>query len=231
MMLYAVQSPIFPKRYRLCYLSLTHIGRVTYICVGNLTIIASDNGLSPGRRRAIIWTILWLLLIEPSGANFSEIVIEIHISLFKIMHLKMSSGKWRPFCLGLNELLFDHTKHFTPYVYDMINLQANGQLMWHFVCRSLINYFKRCHTEISLENKDICISFLLFIWDDAGSWDSHARRSWPSISRAEFMFAPSQWEMSLQSNAVSHWLGANLGSSLISSHGIGTVIADLSLSG
>ena len=28
--------------------------------------------------------------------------------------------------------------------------------------------------------------------------------------RADFKFAPSQWEMSLQSNGVSHWLGANL---------------------
>ena len=35
---------------------LTHWGRVTHICVGNLTTICSDNGLSPGRRQAIIWT-------------------------------------------------------------------------------------------------------------------------------------------------------------------------------
>ena len=35
---------------------LTHWGRVTHICVSNLTIIDSDNGLSPGRRQAIIWT-------------------------------------------------------------------------------------------------------------------------------------------------------------------------------
>ena len=35
---------------------LTHWGRVTHICVGKLTIIGSDNGLSPERRQAIIWT-------------------------------------------------------------------------------------------------------------------------------------------------------------------------------
>ena len=29
---------------------LTHWGRVTHVCVGNLTIIGSDNGLSPGGR-------------------------------------------------------------------------------------------------------------------------------------------------------------------------------------
>ena len=35
---------------------LTHWGPVTHIYVGNLTIIGSDNGLSPGRLEAIIWT-------------------------------------------------------------------------------------------------------------------------------------------------------------------------------
>ena len=37
--------------------------RVTHICVDNLTIIGSDNGLSPGRRQAIIWTNAEILLI------------------------------------------------------------------------------------------------------------------------------------------------------------------------
>ena len=35
---------------------LTHWGQVTHICVSKLTIIGSDNGLSPGQRQAIIWT-------------------------------------------------------------------------------------------------------------------------------------------------------------------------------
>ena len=83
---------------------LTHWGRVTHICVSELTIIGSDNGLSPGRRQAIIWTNAGILLIEPLGTNFSEILIEIQIFSFKKMRLKMSSVKWRPFCLGLNVL-------------------------------------------------------------------------------------------------------------------------------
>ena len=37
--------------------------------------IGSDNGLSPGRRQAIIWTNVGILLIEPLGTNFSEILI------------------------------------------------------------------------------------------------------------------------------------------------------------
>ena len=52
-----------------CWLTslLTHWGRVTHICVGKLTIIGSDNGLSPGRRQAIIWTYAGILLIGPLG--------------------------------------------------------------------------------------------------------------------------------------------------------------------
>ena len=34
--------------------SLTHWGRVTHICVSKLSILGSDNGLSPGRRQTII---------------------------------------------------------------------------------------------------------------------------------------------------------------------------------
>ena len=83
---------------------LTHWGRVTHICVVKLTIIGSDNGLSPGRRQAIIWTNAGILLIGPLGTNFSEILIGIQTFSFKKMHLKMSSVKWRPFCLGLNVL-------------------------------------------------------------------------------------------------------------------------------
>ena len=58
-----------------CY-RFTHWGRVTHICVGELTTIVSDNGLSPGRRQAIIWTNAGILLI---GTNFNEMLIEIHI--------------------------------------------------------------------------------------------------------------------------------------------------------
>ena len=83
---------------------LTHWGRVTHICVVKLNIISYDNGLSPGRRQAIIGTNAGILLIGNLGTNFSEIWIEIYTVSFKKMHLKMSSRKWRPFGLGLNVL-------------------------------------------------------------------------------------------------------------------------------
>ena len=74
------------------------------ICVSKLTIIGSNNGLSPGRRQAIIWTNAGILLIGPSGTNFSEILIETDTFSFKKMHLKMLSVKYKPFCLSLNVL-------------------------------------------------------------------------------------------------------------------------------
>ena len=75
---------------------LTLWGRVTHICVGKLTIIGSDNGLSPGRRQAIIWTNARILLIRPSGTTFSDIVIGFQTFLFKKINFKMSV-KWRFF--------------------------------------------------------------------------------------------------------------------------------------
>ena len=87
---------------------LTHWGRVAHICVGKITNIGSDNGLSRGRRQAMIWTIAGILLIGPLGTNFSEILIRIQILSFKKMRLKMSSAKWQPFCLGLNVLKIGH---------------------------------------------------------------------------------------------------------------------------
>ena len=70
---------------------------VTHICAGKLTIIGSDNGLSPGRRQAIIWTNAGILVIGPLGTNFSEILIGIPNIFIKKMYLKMSSAKRRPF--------------------------------------------------------------------------------------------------------------------------------------
>ena len=85
-------------------LCLTHWSRETHICVCEHANIGSDNGLSPHRRQAIIWTNAGILSIGPLGTNFNEISIGIQTSSFKKMHFKMSSAKWRPFCLGLNVL-------------------------------------------------------------------------------------------------------------------------------
>ena len=88
----------------------THWGRVTHICVGDLTIIGSDNGLSPGRRQAIIWTNVGLLSIGPLRTYFSENLIKIQQFPLNKMHMKMSSAKWRLSCLGLNVLCLNRNE-------------------------------------------------------------------------------------------------------------------------
>ena len=135
---------------------LTHWGRVTHICVGNLTIIGSDNGLSPGRRQAIIWTNAGILLIGPLGTNFSEILIEMHTFSFKKMHLKMSSAKWRLFGLGLNELI--KTSFLSAYV-------------WHWRTGELVLNLFLCFTRVS--NVPV-------IHDDVIKW-KHFPRYWPFV--------------------------------------------------
>ena len=86
-------------------LLLTHRGRVMHMCVCNLTIIGSDYGLWPGQCQVLIWTNAGILLIGPIKINSSEILFKIQTFLFKKNHLNVSSAKWRPFCLSLNELI------------------------------------------------------------------------------------------------------------------------------
>ena len=86
--------------------------RVTHICVGKLAIIGSDNGVSPRRRQAIIWISSGILLNEPLGANFNDILIKIETFLLMKIRLKMSSAKCCPFhlrpqCVDILHLIWD----------------------------------------------------------------------------------------------------------------------------
>ena len=77
---------------------------MTHICVVKQTIIGSDKGLSPGRRQAIIWTNDGILFIGPLRTNSNDISIQILTFSFTKIRLKVTSAKWRSFCLGLNVL-------------------------------------------------------------------------------------------------------------------------------
>ena len=66
-----------------------------YMCQINM---GSDNGSSPIRRQAIIYTNHGLLSIGPLGTNVSKILIKVQNRSFTKMHLKISSVEWRPFC-------------------------------------------------------------------------------------------------------------------------------------
>ena len=115
---------------------------MTHICVGNQTIIGPDNGFSPGRRQAIIWTNDGILLIGPLGTNFSEISIKILSFSFTKIRSKVSSAKWRPFCLGLNVLnrLTEYSGRMTSVSRLVIWLIAlpGYQQLWYWFCAEWI---------------------------------------------------------------------------------------------
>ena len=96
----------------------THWDRETYMYVGNLTIIGSDNGLSHGRRQVFILTNAGILSIGPLWTNFIEILIGIQTFSFKKMHFKMSA-KWRLSCLGLIVLIRSYYLSYYPGQDDM----------------------------------------------------------------------------------------------------------------
>ena len=102
---------------------------MTQICVSKLTIIGSKNGLSPDRRQATICTNDGILLIGALGTNFSEILIEIQTFSFFKNQLKVSSEKWRPFCLGLNvkQIILPHMQYTNACFY-----QFNLQMLYNF---------------------------------------------------------------------------------------------------
>ena len=105
--------------YALVFVWLTHWGQVIHRCVGKLTIIGSDNGLSPGRRQAIIWINDGMVLI--SNRN---LYIFIQEKAFENVVWKMTA-----FGLGLNALghLFGglHTK-------GVGSCRINVNLWWMF---------------------------------------------------------------------------------------------------
>ena len=119
------------------HLKLTHWGRVTHICVGNLTIIGSDNGLSPGWRQAIIWTNAGLLLIGPLKTYFSEIRFQIQQNRFENV-----SGTWRPSCLGLNVLMpTPYSRQYTVHPHESKFPKMSQATLWRQeadCCRSTI---------------------------------------------------------------------------------------------
>ena len=122
----------------MCHQALTHWGRVTHIYVGKLIIIGSDNGLSPDRRQAIIWTNAGLLSIGPLRTYFSENLIKVQQFSLKRMHVKMSSAKWRPSCLGLNVLRnksYSFNATTGPDFIFIFVIVSHGDINWPLVCR------------------------------------------------------------------------------------------------
>ena len=133
---------------------------MTHICVSKLTNIGSDNGMSPGRPQAIIWTNAGIMLIGPLATIFSEILIVISTFPFTKTCLKVSSVKWWPFCFGLN-VLIRLPKYWNQYFMHQCCHLQNEIRFWRFshadspngkiYCCLLLFYFLLlfCHRVVS----------------------------------------------------------------------------------
>ena len=113
-----------------------------------LTIIGSDNGLSPSRRQAIIRTNAGILLVRTLGTHFNEVLSEIHTFSLKKMHLKMSSEK---FCLGLNVLI---GIRFQPIKCNLCTLSSTS-LKWFLSHNSVISW--HWYIGVTLPTIQFCI--------------------------------------------------------------------------
>ena len=115
-----------------------------------------------------------MLLIGPIGTNFGEILIVIHIFSFKNMHLKMSSAKWRPVCLGLNVLILERLFGVVCYSSPMFCKAQHVRTVYHALTSIILYTY---HDTLSLHNK-----FLDFIYNEqlmnislSYIWDANAQ--------------------------------------------------------
>ena len=116
-----------------------HWGHVRHICVSKLSITGSDNGLSPGRRQAIIWTNNGILLIESLRTNFHKILIKIYKFSFKKIHFKMLSGKWWLSCPTSMSLQPSYPQ-WTVWYKTIFGSQNIGYQIWYPFMHGLPNW-------------------------------------------------------------------------------------------
>ena len=137
----------------------THCGRVTHMFVSNLTIIGSDNGLSPA---GILW-------IGPIGTNFSDNSIKnSYIFIQQNIFEYVIWTKWWPFCLGLNVLTLNVrgpsylglTRSISWLLKRWLLTSLGHQQPWYWLCRigRFLSYLRRdfnylCRTNVEKWHK------------------------------------------------------------------------------
>ena len=113
---------------------LTHWGRVTHICVSKLTIIGSDNGLSPDRRQAITWTnaglLFWTLRNKLQWNLNRNSKIFIQENAFECVVCETAAILSRPQCVNklMTTAWHGNTFRISGHVWDHRRiLLTNGQ--------------------------------------------------------------------------------------------------------
>ena len=130
-----------------------------------------------------------------------------------ISHYRVGPGDWNLsswksrsclFCI-LNIMAADDLttlgpKHQQPWYWPsypgIFWFQLQGFIYW-WLCLPVFSACRHDTLVPRFDSKVCVVSWLIY------------------CNRADTRFPPSQWEMALQSNAISHWLGANLESALL----------------
>ena len=132
---------------------------MSHICVGELGQHWFKQWLVAFfRHQAIASTNSDVLSIGDVRTNFMEIRIEIHTFPFMKVHLKMSSGKMRQFCFGLNVLIKLVRRDFLS---SKIKHQSeckmhHGSFTILLSCIMLYPYHSRRYFSFRLESKQGC---------------------------------------------------------------------------
>ena len=95
--------------------ALTHSSRVMHICVGDLTIIGSDNGLSPGWHQDLnqYWNIVnWTLMNKLQRNFYQNYDIFIQEQAFESVICEMAAILSRPQCVYI---MFNEGTNLTHY--------------------------------------------------------------------------------------------------------------------
>ena len=181
---------------------------MTRIYVSKIDQIKADDGLSPVRCQVIIWANVVLLLIDILGTYLGEISIEIQTYSFKKLRLEMSSTKWRPFRFGTNVLNIE----------VLSVLRVLGSLAtFFFYQKSTEEHFVNvyCSYRIHLIDLFLIMNIVANCLLRMKCFCHLNSQIGTIFHRTDPRVAPSQWGTSLQSNTVSHWLGANLESATL----------------
>ena len=108
---------------------------MTHICVIKVTIIGSDNGSSPGRRQAIIWTKCWDTVNRTLGNKLQwnlnrNLYIFIQENAFENVVWKMAAIMSRPQCVKAYPTFFHSPNQATCGRLVGSSIKKNTTLIW-----------------------------------------------------------------------------------------------------
>ena len=120
------------------------------------------------------------------------------------MHRKVLPAKWWPFCTIWKMKKKSQTA-------------STKNSTWALFTKDEANFIFVTSVHKGLQPQLACYKDHLINWGKKSKTDycRESSRLWFSLLWADSRFVPSQWEMALLCNDVSHWLGANLESALI----------------